>query len=129
MAILTPNTAQDAPLSHGAQVSAVPKIKSEAVNLKTGQLSQSFWRYVSSFSSNPAAENAVNLGVSPTVYTATRNGTLIIQGGTISAITLNSRTSNPPYSLPVGTTIVPISVGDVVTITYSIAPVVTFFPR
>ena len=122
-----PHTAQDAPPSRGTQFWSMPKELSQSVDLKTGVISKSLWRYLWSFSSQPVGENAVILGTTPTVYTATKNGTLMIQGGAISQVTIG-RVST--YTIPpAGTGYIPISIGDVITIYYTVAPTVTFFPR
>lgn len=68
---------------------------------------------------------AVSLGASPFSWTADTIGHLNVIGGTISArtITRGSVTTN------VGATqLIPVTAGDVVTLTYSVAPTLAFIP-
>lgn len=70
----------------------------------------------------PAASNVpvvITIGASPFAYTAPANGTVVFNAGTVSAITL-TRGSNPAVAYPIG--VVPVAAGDVVTVTYSVAP-------
>jgi len=126
MTAFNPNTATDATPARGQQnYNSVPKRGAVATD-KDGVLSQMLWRYLWSFASNPVGENAVNLGVTPTTYTATRNGTLLISGGTILTLPL-TRVST--YNLPITTALLPMSIGDVVTIGFTSPPSVIFYPR
>ncbi|TGB34395.1 hypothetical protein [Burkholderia thailandensis] len=71
---------------------------------------------------------AITVGASPFSYTATSAGTVVISGGTVSAVTLKRGT---PAAISVGETggVVPVSAGDIVTVTYSAAPTMDFVPR
>ncbi|MGS0981013.1 hypothetical protein [Burkholderia glumae] len=71
---------------------------------------------------------AVTVGASPFAYTAPAAGTVLIVGGTVSAVTLKRGTAS---AVSVGATAgsVPVSAGDIVTVTYSAAPTMSFVPR
>lgn len=61
---------------------------------------------------------------SPFAYTATAKGYLSISGGTISGITLlRSR-----VTIPVSGSLIPVQNTDVVTLTYSVSPTLSFIP-
>ncbi|CAJ8797178.1 Uncharacterised protein [Burkholderia pseudomallei] len=71
---------------------------------------------------------AVTVGASPFAYTATSAGMVVISGGTVSAVTLKR---GSPAAISVGETsgVVPVSAGDIVSVTYSAAPTMSFVPR
>ena len=85
-----------------------------------------------SYFMNPAsvlnsAQVAVTPGASPFAYTAATYGNLVIQGGTVSAITL-TRPGGAAVTLGVTAGMFPVQANDVVTVTYSVAPTMTFIP-
>jgi hypothetical protein len=71
---------------------------------------------------------AVTVTASPFSYTAQAAGFVVISGGTVSAVTLKRGT---PAAISVGETagIVPVSAGDIVAVTYSVLPTMSFVPR
>jgi hypothetical protein len=75
---------------------------------------------------NAGAVVVVTPGASPYAYTATSAGTLVIAGGTVSAVTI-TRGAATAVTLPTAGPIT-VAVGDIVTITYSSLPTVTFLP-
>lgn len=77
------------------------------------------------FSQDAAAVATIVIGASPFSYTANSNGTLIISGGTVSAISLIRGSTNILLST-VRPLIIPISIGDTVSITYSVLPTIQF---
>lgn len=77
--------------------------------------------------SNGAPIQAVTVGASPYAYTAPQQGALSIQGGTVSAVTLKRGGTTVTLGLTAG--LVPVSTGDVVTITYTAAPTLNLIPR
>lgn len=66
----------------------------------------------------------VTVGASPFTYTADTIGHLNIQGGTISTRTLTRGSKTINFT----TSMVPVVAGDVVTITYSVVPTLSFVP-
>lgn len=71
---------------------------------------------------------AITVGASPFSYTAPAAGSVVVGGGTVSAITLKRGT---PAAITMGITAgnVPVSPGDIVTTTYSVLPTMNFVPR
>jgi hypothetical protein len=65
-------------------------------------------------------------GASPFSYTAPSNGRLIVQGGAVSAVELN--TSGARYNTGVTAGIFPLAAGDEIIVTYTAAPNMTFIP-
>lgn len=74
------------------------------------------------FTQPPPAVADVSL-VSGNNFTPNRNGTLIVTGGTISNISLTRGTVAIDLT---GQRVIPVSLNDSVSITYSVAPVVQF---
>lgn len=70
---------------------------------------------------------SVTVGASPFSYVANREGSISIESGTVTNITLAR------YGVTVSTAMisgfVPMSEGDQVTITYTVAPTIKFIPR
>jgi hypothetical protein len=91
-----------------------------------GICQRDWWRYLLSFTSAPAKEIAVTVGASPTDYTAVSNGTLLVVGGTVSSIALK-RLNSITTGLTSG--LIPLSVGDTVTLAYSVIPTLVWYPR
>lgn len=71
------------------------------------------------------AESSVTLGATPYSYTAPSGGWVIVRGGTVSAIQY-TRSITTLTGLTSG--IFPVGQGDILTITYTVLPTVTFFP-
>lgn len=66
-------------------------------------------------------------GASPYTYTATDAGTVIVQGGTVTLIELGRKTTFVTTGMTFGA--VPVSKGDQVRVTYTVAPTMNFFKR
>lgn len=73
-----------------------------------------------------AGAQTLVMGASPYSWNAPGPGTVTLSGGTLSAVSLARDTVTA--TLPLAGA-VPVSRGDVVTITYVVAPVVKFFPQ
>lgn len=99
----------------------VPNLQAALVD-KLGKLIPPWNSWFQQFSQN-APLSVPLTGTSPLSYEARSQGNIIIIGGTISIINLNRGPQN--YNLT-GQKIVPVSIGDVITITYSVAPAVNF---
>jgi nucleoid-associated protein YgaU len=111
----------------------VPNIQSAIVSVKDKSgniLGQGFlispWNsfFQQSFQQAPSVRN-VTLTGSPFSYQANENGTVILSNGTVSAINLIRGLITIPLSL-VRPLIIPISIGDTVKVTYSVAPTFQF---
>lgn len=70
---------------------------------------------------------SITAGASPYAYAAPHHGSVSIQGGTVSAVTLTRQGTAVTLGLTAG--IVPVATGDTVTVTYSVAPTMKFIPR
>ena len=113
------------PTGKGQNFSGMPKPVAKPIK-PDGTFSEDTWRYLNSFSTAPTQEQAITVGPSPATFQATSNGTILIMGGTVSAISL---TRNSTYNLGVTSGYIPLSIGDIVTITYTGVPTCTWFPR
>lgn len=69
---------------------------------------------------------AVTVTASPFAYTAATRGALFVSGGTVSSISFKRGATTIPAGIVAG--VVPVTNGDVVTITYIAAPTVNFVP-
>lgn len=92
-----------------------------------GKTSSVWYRFfVSLFQGQPSAsETMITVGASPFIFTAPVGGWVIISGGTISAMSFARSLTTV---IPAAENIIPLANGDQLTITYSVAPVVTFVP-
>lgn len=76
----------------------------------------------------PSAESTVTATTSPMTYTATQRGFMIVQGGTVSLVQWNrGGVTNHATGQTQGC--FPVSQGDSLIITYSVAPTLTFVPQ
>lgn len=74
--------------------------------------------------SQPESLRGQVLAGSPWSFTAEQPGQLVITGGTVTGVTL----SRGAVTIAVPQAIY-LSVGDVITVAYSVAPTITFIPR
>lgn len=117
----------------GANIESSTSISLTAQNSVVELLSDgTIWQVVDGANSaawgSSAAIASITVGASPFAYTAPAAGSVLIVGGTVSAVTLKRGT---PAAVSVGATAgsVPVSAGDIVTVTYSAAPTMSFVPR
>jgi hypothetical protein len=75
----------------------------------------------------PATEIAVTPGVSPYVYSAPVRGSVIVSGGTVSAIAF-SRDGVTFYNVGQTSGMFLLNAADQLRITYTVVPTVTFVP-
>lgn len=80
--------------------------------------------WLAQFAAQPGALVPITPTASPFSYTAPGSGSLAINGGTVSARTLTRAGS----TAPIGASLIPMANGDVATITYSVAPTLSFIP-
>ena len=73
------------------------------------------------------AIQTVTPGASPYTYRTQLEGSLSVVGGTMSALSLTR--AGASVSLATSTPMIPLSQGDAVTITYTVAPTLKFIPR
>ena len=72
-------------------------------------------------------EAGVTVGASPFVFQANVPGHLLVQGGTVSVITI-MRDGATAYTTGLTVGFIPLSKLDQATVTYSVLPTLTFFP-
>ncbi len=101
----------------------LPNLKSALVNAK-GFVLQPWITFFQQFTQAPSQVIDLNVIVSPFSYTAVEPGFLAITGGTISAITLTRGST----TVTITGDLIPVAIGDIVAITYSLLPTVQFFP-
>lgn len=101
----------------------LPNLKSALVNAK-GFVLQPWITFFQQFTQAPSQVIDLNVIVSPFSYTAVEPGFLAITGGTISAITLTRGST----TVTITGDLIPVAIGDIVAITYSVLPTVQFFP-
>jgi hypothetical protein len=75
----------------------------------------------------PASEVSVTVGASPFIYTAPRQGFMIVNGGAVTIIFF-SRTSGTFYNTGQIAGTFSMSQGDVLKVMYTVAPQMTFVP-
>jgi len=76
----------------------------------------------------PANVEPVTLTGSPFVYSATRRGSLIVSGGTVSAVAFSRDGGSTYYTVGTVAGMFTVSASDLLKITYTVAPTVTFVP-
>jgi hypothetical protein len=113
------------PTGRAVNANSMPKPIAKPIR-PDGTFTNDIWRYLNGLSSAPAQEQTITLGPSPATFQATANGSILVSGGTVSLIAL---TRNSQYNLGVTSGYIPMSIGDIVMITYSGAPTCTWFPR
>ena len=91
-----------------------------------GNVTPSWFRFFASLAAGSQAVSAVTVTASPFAYASPSNGSLSVSGGTVSAISL--KRGNTAVALGVAAGLLPAATGDTFTITYTVAPTVTFLP-
>ncbi len=93
---------------------------------QAGGVSLAWWRFFSSiYPTSPSPEISITVGASPYAYTAPDRGAVIVSGGTVSAISMK-RINSHATGITAG--VIPVGRGDILTVTYSVAPTMTFMP-
>ena len=100
----------------------VPNLQAKLVD-KFGYLIPPWNSFFQQLVQAAPAVASITVGVSPFLYTVNANGSLIVQGGTISNLALLRGTAIINLT---GQIIIPISIGDTVRVTYSVLPTVKF---
>lgn len=94
---------------------------------KTGKILNPWIQYLQQFTISPPAFKDIVVGTSPFSYETKEPGNLFISGGNVSGITLtrgaDTITIFPNTSTP---RLVPLSIDDIVTITYTVVPTIKF---
>lgn len=95
--------------------------------IQSGNTSSAYYRFMHDINigNPPAAETSITVGASPFTYTAPQGGAVIINGGTVSQVSYTRSTS---YVTGQTQGMFPVGAGDVLIVTYSGAPTMTFAP-
>jgi hypothetical protein len=89
-------------------------------------VSLSWWQFFNLLAPlSPVKESSITVTASPFSYTAQSNGSVLVTGGTVSAISL-IRSSTYVTGLTSG--LFPVSNKDVLKVTYTGLPTMVFFP-
>lgn len=83
-------------------------------------------RFLTDLVSNPAPSTTPTVTASPMAFAAPRTGHLLVVGGTVSAISLKRGRATIATGMTSG--FIPVSSNDIVTVTYTVAPTLTFVP-
>lgn len=103
----------------------VPSSKQKMVTAE-GTVTPEYQRFFNALAGSAASFVSVTLTSSPMSYTASGLGHLNINGGTISALSL--RRAGSTITLTTSVRMIPMSNADVVSITYTGTPTITFIP-
>ena len=90
----------------------------------TAQFTVPWYRFLNSLLPSGAAAAAIALGVSPYSYTAAQAGTIFVSGGTVSLIEYGRNGVFTNTGVVAGP--FPIFVNDVLRVTYTVLPNMTF---
>jgi hypothetical protein len=104
-----------------------PKISTSApIANAAGQILAPWIQFFGTFISQPGAFQPLTLTSSPFSFMASENGSILIKGGTVSNVALTRGTA----TLNMAQSAVPVvmGLGDTITITYTVAPTITFIP-
>jgi len=105
---------------------AIVPSSQQPIVTKLGTMTTELQRFFNALVSAAAPIQSVTLTGSPFSYRAGSAGSLSISGGTVSAITLTRNNTSIPLGGTAGT--FPVANGDLLTITYSGPPTVSFIP-
>lgn len=91
-----------------------------------GRISQAWFRFFQQLVNQPSASQAVTVSGSPFTYTANTPGNIVINGGTVTALSVSRGTTTVTVST--ATKIIPLGQNDSVIVTYSVLPTITWLP-
>lgn len=91
-----------------------------------GIITTVWMRFFNALLAPPSAVQSVPATGSPLTFKGSEAGSLVISGGTVTSIVLHRSTANVAMT---GVPLVPVSIGDEVTITYSGNPTIFFIPQ
>jgi predicted Rossmann-fold nucleotide-binding protein len=77
--------------------------------------------------SSPPAVQVITPGASPYSFLVPDDGTLVVQGGTVSLIEIGRNGTFVTTGLTIA--VIPVSRGDQIRITYTVAPTINYFKR
>lgn len=98
----------------------------QAIADPDGRVTTVWQRFFAGLVGKPDSIAAVTVTASPFTYTASGPGFVSIIGGTFSAATLNR--AGTAIAFGTTTRAIPVGQGDKVTVTYTVAPTISFVP-
>lgn len=101
-----------------------PSTLARFVNM-AGKIEQPWIQYIQQFTQTPPKFLAITVGSSPFSYTAVEPGYIDVTGGTVSAIHLLRGVGDINLTAQ---RMIPVSIGDIVKVTYSVVPTIQFIP-
>lgn len=105
----------------------VPSATQPLVNPQTGLITPEWMRLFAVQQAEAGKITHPAITASPYAFTANATGHLLVTGGTVASLSLSRARVTVATGLTSG--FVPMSAGDVVTITYSVSPTVSFIPE
>lgn len=85
-----------------------------------------WFTYFRQFSIAPSPIKTVDVGVSPFAYTVKEPGSVFVTGGTVSLVQF----TRGQVTLTLTTnTLIPVCIGDIITVTHSVLPTIKFLPN
>ena len=123
---LIPHLINVSVVSTGAQSYSIGPGGDINVSVRPDGIASAFMRQNPGSSSSTSNAQTITPSGSPFVYIASQQGTVIISGGTVSAIFYSSATVSPGWV--VATSPVVLQAGDAVQVVYTVAPAMSFTP-
>lgn len=93
---------------------------------RSGRVLEPFVSFFQQFSRAPSPMLDIDVGASPFAYTTKEPGNVHISGGTVSAVELTRGVDTIQLAPDL---LIPVSIGDVVTVTYTVLPTFKFLPN
>lgn len=104
----------------------LPSVLSRFVD-QAGKIVTPFIQYLQQFTIAPPSFDPIAVGVSPFEYIAREPGNIAITGGTITNVTLIRGVDSLSFGSATNR-IIPVAINDVLEVTYSVLPTLTFIP-
>lgn len=96
---------------------------------RAGKILRPWIQYLQQFTIAPPPIMSVSVDISPFAYIAKEPGNIVVSGGTVSAIVLTrGTTSIILFVSTANARIIPVSINDAVTVTFSVLPIIQFLP-
>ena len=102
----------------------IPSAETPLFDVETGRMNPAWYGFFAFMGGNAPTFEPVVLSASPFQYAASVVGTLVVTGGTVSLKQLTRKRD----TITVADTMISVSLGDIVTVTYTVAPTITFVP-
>lgn len=103
----------------------VPNLIAPLVS-RMGLCLQPWTAFFQQFSQPPSAMLTLTVGASPFAYQVLEPGNIFITGGSVSLVQLTR--GSDTITLQAGV-LIPVSIGDIITTTYTVLPTIRFLPN